>query len=118
MLDIDIGVRLPAGDENTAATPCFGLMPPVAVGAQPQIDVTSHSIVDTPPVVLHHHDSTCSMDMTAAATASSVIDSNQVIGFSGDFVLPENFLEHQLPHVATASDAIGSFYTPGMNPYG
>ncbi len=56
MLDIDIGVRLPPGDENTAATPYFGLMPPVEMpaGTQPQIDVTSHSIVDTPPVVLHH----------------------------------------------------------------
>jgi hypothetical protein len=58
------------------------------------------------------------MDMTAAAMASS-IGSDQVIGFSGDFqVLHENFLEHQLPHVATASDAVGSFYTAGMNPYG
>jgi hypothetical protein len=99
---------IPPGDENTAATPYFGLMPPVEMPAgtwHPQINMTSHSIVDTPPVVLHH--STSSMDRTAAVTALSII------GFSGIFVLPKNFLEHQLPHVATASDAVGSFYTPG-----
>jgi hypothetical protein len=114
MLDIHIAVPIPPGDENNAATSYSSLMTPVEMpaGTQPQIDMTSHSVVDTPPAALHH--STSSMDMTTggAATAS---DSNQVIGFSGDLLLRENFLELQLPHIATAEDAVGSFYTPGMN---
>jgi hypothetical protein len=81
MFDIDIG--LSTYDED--ATLYSGLMPPVETpgGTRTQFNMPSHSILNTPleAAVLHHN--TSSMDMTTAA--SSIVNSNQVIGFSDDF---------------------------------
>jgi len=101
-------------DKNTVVTLYSGLMPPVEMpaGTQPQINMTSHSMVDIPPAVLHN--STSSLDTTSAT--SSIVDSNHrrhVIGFLDNFVMEEQLLEHQPP---LAHVAVESFYTPGMKP--
>src|SRR5258706_10424561 len=87
-------------------------------GTQPQINMTSHS-VDISPAVLHH--GTSSLD--TASAASSIIDSNHhcsepghVIGFLHNFVMKEQLLDLQPPHVAAALDVVESFYIPGMKP--